>query len=111
MSHPRVHSLHWESRGDYPDSVYIGRPGKGEDGYFGNPIPRGVPCQVCGVTHTDAGLTLVCYKRYLGDRIKTDPEFRSRVRALAGRHLFCFCAPRLCHGDTLARLADALVRS
>ena len=33
-----------------PGDVYIGRPGKGEDGYFGNPHVVGF-CKFCGVAH------------------------------------------------------------
>ena len=32
----------------------------------------------------------------------------SNIAALKGKKLGCFCAPQRCHGDVLARLADAL---
>jgi len=32
----------------------------------------------------------------------------ARLPDLRGRRLGCFCAPQACHGDVLARLADAL---
>ena len=44
--------------------VYIGRPGKGEVGYFGNPIVVGKECPICGEIH-QRGETLKCYEKYL----------------------------------------------
>ena len=87
--------------------VYIGRPGRGEDGYFGNPIRRFVKCPVCGEVHRDAGATLDCYKQYFWDRINRDPEFRRRVEALEGKRLGCFCKPNPCHGDVIAAWFEA----
>jgi len=34
---------------------------------------------------------------------------RSKVRAMHGRRLFCWCAPDPCHGNVYARLAAELV--
>lgn len=34
-------------------------------------------------------------------------ELRARVGELSGKTLGCWCAPRPCHGDVLAELADA----
>ena len=53
--------------------VYIGRAGRGEDGYFGNPF-----------------------------RMGQDSEFKHRVLALKGKRLGCFCKPKACHGDVIA---------
>jgi len=75
--------------------VYIGRAGKGRDGYFGNPFQLG---------DGDKGSTLERFERYARTRIKEDPEYRARVKALRGRRLLCFCAPKPCHGDVLAKL-------
>lgn len=36
------------------------------------------------------------------------PKLLGRLRELKGRVLGCWCAPLPCHGDVLARLADAL---
>lgn len=85
--------------------IYIGRAGRGYDGYFGNPIAVGKPCQECGRVH-GRGETLPCYEKYLKRRLRTDPEFRERVRALRNKTLVCFCKPRACHGDVLSRVAD-----
>ncbi len=40
--------------------------------------------------------------------IKTQPELLRDLKELKGRVLGCFCHPKPCHGDVLARMADAL---
>lgn len=73
--------------------VYIGRAGKGHDGYFGNPIRL-----------EDEGqrvFVLQQFERYFYDRLDRDPEFKARVRELKGKVLGCFCKPKLCHGDII----------
>jgi len=97
-----------------PDYVYIGRAGKGQDGYFGNPFPlqKGLP----------RGATLQFYRSYLAKRLSEDPEFKQRVLGLLGKTLVCFCAPKegldvhdstdenyLCHGQILLSVLDRLV--
>ena len=89
--------------------VYIGRKGKGQSGYFGNPIRRGYDCMECGVVHATGGSTLPCFERYARKRMASDAEYRSRVAGLHGKVLGCFCAPAPCHGDILIKLAAELV--
>jgi len=86
--------------------VYIGRGGKGQSGYFGNPIVRGKFCQACGKIHLDAGSTLDCYKKYFYDRIEKDNQFKEEVLKLKGKTLGCFCKPNRCHGDTIKEWLD-----
>lgn len=85
------------SRGEEFD-VYIGRPGKGMEGYFGNPYPleKGQP----------RGATIEKFRAYFEKRIAEDPEFRRRVLALRGKRLGCFCKPAPCHGDVMAEYID-----
>lgn len=90
------------------DEVYIGRPGKGRDGYLGNPVVRGRKCPVCEAIHKDPGDTLNCYSKYAAGRVKTDPKFRRRVFNLKNKTLVCFCKPKPCHGDILAALAEVI---
>lgn len=74
--------------------VYIGRPGKGETGYFGNPIK---------LSPVDTrGSTIEKYRTYFLERLEADPEFKRRVLELKGKRLVCFCAPARCHGDVIA---------
>ena len=90
-----------------PYDVYIGRPGKGQTGYFGNPIAVGKPCPLCNQTHNLSD-TLICYERYLRNRIETDERFRLAVKSLQDKTLGCFCKPKPCHGDILLKMAGEL---
>lgn len=93
-----------------PYDVYIGRPGQGVEGPFGNPIRRGEPCRVCGdgTVHPQAGDTLECYEVWLRARVARDVGFRVAVEGLRGLRLGCFCRPTsgfcgrlLCHGQVI----------
>lgn len=84
----------------HPYDVYIGRAGHGLDGYFGNPFPR--------LEGEAKGSTLDKFRAYFLRRLEQDLEFLSRVRALRGRTLGCFCDEGdLCHGQIIARWIDA----
>ena len=74
--------------------VYIGRAGRGQDGYFGNPFRMGN-----GTSREDA---VQKFQKYFAERIEKDSEFRRRVLALKGKRLGCFCKPKACHGDVIA---------
>jgi hypothetical protein len=74
--------------------VYIGRAGRGQDGYFGNPFRIGD-----GISRDDA---VKRFKGYFADRIEKDSEFKRRILALKGKRLGCFCKPSACHGDVIA---------
>jgi hypothetical protein len=78
--------------------TYIGRPGKGHTGYFGNPF-HGQGSREDHVAQ---------FRRYAEGRVEHDPEYRERVKALHGQRLWCFCTPQACHGDVLAELAMEL---
>lgn len=75
--------------------VYIGRKGRGHDGYFGNPfrVPPGEA----------RGATIEKFRLYFTKRIKEDSEYRRRVLTLKGKRLGCFCKDENgegpCHGD------------
>lgn len=81
-----------------PYDVYIGRAGKGQDGYFGNPfkLEKGEP----------RGSTLVKYEEYFLKRMLNDAEFKERVLSLKGKTLGCFCKPNECHGDIIKKYLD-----
>jgi hypothetical protein len=74
--------------------VYIGRPGKGQDGYFGNPFRL--------AQSMNRGATIEGYRDYFYARLEKDPEFKRRVLELKGKRLGCFCKPYPCHGDVIA---------
>lgn len=77
--------------------VYIGRAGKGQDGYFGNPY-----------TGHNKDELIARFEEYFYKRIKTDPEFRKEVLKLKNKRLGCFCAPKPCHGDVIAEYLNRL---
>ncbi len=86
-----------------PYDVYIGRAGKGKDGYFGNPfsLPAGA----------DDVARLRCledFTKYLIERWKKDDTFRHRLLELRGKRLGCFCKPKTCHGDVIADFVDLI---
>jgi len=55
-------------------NVYIGRAGKGQDGYFGNPFRLRAS--------ESRGATIERYREYFYNRLKTDPEFKRRIHEL-----------------------------
>lgn len=87
----------WELEARY---VYIGRAGHGHDGYFGNPFEL--------KQEADRERVYQQYVDYLKARVRNDETFRRSVKALSGKTLVCFCAPKRCHGNALAIMADHL---
>ena len=77
-----------------PFDIYIGRAGRGENGYFGNPFRMG-----SGISREDA---VQKFQKYFTERIQKDSEFKRRILALKGKRLGCFCKPKACHGDVIA---------
>lgn len=80
--------------------VYIGREGKGQDGYFGNPILLS--------NLAARGSTLEQYKVYFQNRLINDVEFKRRILELKGKVLGCFCKPYPCHGDIIIEYLNNL---
>lgn len=86
MSHPLVVDV----RRDGCD-VYVGRPSK-----WGNPFKIG--------KHGNREDVLTAYRIYMG----ANRELMEAARAeLRGKILGCYCAPRACHADVLAEIANA----
>ena len=74
--------------------AYIGRAGRGEDGYFGNPFRM--------ENRISREQAVKSFQKYFTERIEKDSEFKRRVLALKGKRLGCFCKPKACHGDVIA---------
>lgn len=73
-------------------SAYIGRPSK-----WGNPF-------AIGKEHGNRAQVVAKYEKWL----MAQPELVAQVKAeLKGKDLYCFCAPRACHGDVLLRVANS----
>ncbi len=79
--------------------VYIGRAGKGQSGYFGNPFRL--------TDQSARGSTLEKYREYFLNRIQTDSEFKQRILSLKGKKLGCFCKPHPCHGDIIVEYLES----
>ena len=91
MSHPRV--VHCK-RSKY--DVYIGRPGP-----WGNPFTWKAGTLAEFVV--PEAQVLPRYKAW----VLSQPDLIARIkRELAGKVLGCWCAPRPCHGDILAAIAN-----
>lgn len=72
--------------------VYIGRAGRGQDGYFGNPF----------TVREHGKRALELFREHFLTRLRTDETYRWRVISLKGKALGCFCKPGPCHGDVIA---------
>lgn len=79
--------------------TYIGRAGRGYDGYFGNPY----------TVREHGADAIALFRDYFENRVATDDEFCRRVYALHGKRLGCFCKPGPCHGDVIAEWVDSEV--
>lgn len=80
--------------------VYIGRPGSGLGGPFGNPFRIG--------PDGDRLEVLARFDLWLRGRIVADPEFAEKVKQLHNKVLVCFCYPKKCHGEILEHVAKSL---
>jgi len=81
-----------------PYDVYIGRAGKGKDGYFGNPIKL--------LPNEERGATIEKFKVYFYNMLEEDQEYKNRILGLKGKSLGCFCHPKACHGDVIAEYVN-----
>lgn len=77
--------------------MYIGRyhPKVGYSSIWANPYKIGID----GTREE----VLEKYKEYLGNK----PFLLKQIPSLRGKTLGCWCAPKNCHGDILAELANA----
>jgi hypothetical protein len=85
--------------------VYVGRPGKGAAGPFGNPYRA--------QQHGKGALEL--FREHFLKRVAEDAKFREAVLALKGKRLGCFCRPKSgfrgrlgCHGQIIAAWCDGV---
>ncbi len=76
-----------------PNDVYIGRPGK-----WGNPF----------VMHKEEDRQFVIDQFIAWLATGGAPYNLEEIkRELKGKRLLCWCHPKPCHGDVLAKLADS----
>jgi len=96
--------------GDFTNvDVYIGRSMpqvpdsvQGSDGFWGNPI------KIASDTDLNRKEAIVKYWDWLNSEDPRAVANRKAIRAgaLKDKNLGCWCAPKLCHGHVLARLAN-----
>lgn len=80
-----------------PFDVYIGRPSEWGNPFSDKPKSR---AEVRVDTREEA---IACYEEW----VKTQPEMIEKIkRELKDKVLGCWCAPRACHGDVLAKIAN-----
>ena len=77
-----------------PDYVYIGRSGKGLNGFYGNPFRL--------YNETERIECLERFTKWFIMRLDDDKEYKQKILELKGKTLICFCKPALCHGDVIA---------
>lgn len=92
----RVVNIHHRT----PYDIYIGR---GRGSIWGNPfshLPQGTLAEHRVASRAEA---IAKYEEW----ILTQPHLLRKLILLKGKVLGCWCKPAACHGDILARLADA----
>ena len=78
--------------------IYIGRPGRGLSGMFGNPFKVG--------RDGDRNQVVEKYRKYFYEKIEKDAVFKAEVQKLKGKRLGCFCSPLRCHGEVFVEYLD-----
>ena len=85
-----VANIHNHRPVDDPNAVYIGRPSK-----WGNPIRMKL--------ESDRADVIALFELYLKSKAGLVDQVKAELR---GKTLLCYCHPKACHGDVLARVAD-----
>jgi hypothetical protein len=84
-----------------PFDVYGGRAGRGYDGYFGNPFKA--------LREADRDKAIALHRDYFYKRIARDDHFRRACLELRGKRVGCFCKPKACHLDVIAKWVNAQI--
>ena len=93
MSHPLV--VHVRKS---PFDVYVGRPSD-----FGNPFSE-KPGTLAKYRVKTRAIAIARYEEWL----LSQPELVARVKKeLRGKILSCWCAPKDCHAEVLAKIAES----
>lgn len=82
-------------------TIYIGRPGKGLAGPYGNPFLVG--------QHGNRGECVLKFREWFYGDSPAAQKMRERARSEIGPYdrLGCFCAPAACHGDVIAEYVNS----
>ena len=84
--------------------VYCGRPGKGQNGFFGNSHVIGF-CKICNKSH-NRDECIDAFKIDFDKRIIEDAEYKNKVLELKDKTLACFCVPNRCHCEVYVNYLD-----
>lgn len=76
--------------------IYIGRPS-----IWGNPFSH-LPNTLARFKVGNRKDAILKYEAW----IKTQPNIMKQIGQLRGKTLGCWCSPKSCHGDVLAKLAE-----
>lgn len=87
-----IHRKDWP-RGVRGQFVLIGRPSR-----WGNPFVIG--------SDGDRSEVIRKHREWFLKRLTEEPGLVETLRSLRDKKLVCYCAPKPCHGDLLAELAD-----
>lgn len=90
--------------GTYSKTTVVHCKREKHDVYIGRPSPWGNPFKLEQDTDEARASALKQYEAWLVEQ----PHLMGRLDSLRGKTLGCWCAPKACHGDVLARLADEL---
>ena len=99
MSEHATRVVHCKSGEPY--DVYVGRPGP-----WGNPFSH-KPSMVGLWRVVDRGVAISAFREWVLTSDTAEAQWiRDHVHELRGKTLGCWCAPKACHGEVLARMAD-----
>jgi len=94
----------WNKRDKYcpADAVYVGRPS-----VYGNPYSHLGGRGIGGCIYVPSRRKAVEeFALYALSMVQTTPAFKEAIVALQNKHLACWCAPALCHGEVLLYMAN-----
>ena len=91
-----------------PSYVYVGRPGQGLSGTWGNNHPIGRPCPTCKGREHNRTESIERFAQETRQFLANFPGFRTDLEQLRGKFLVCFCKQAKfevpCHADVYVEL-------
>lgn len=84
-----------------PYDVYVGRAGKGQDGFWGNPFPLEKGADRWDLLRKFEGESFK-------ERLYEEKGFKERLEELRGKRLGCFCAPKICHAEVYVEYLEGM---
>jgi hypothetical protein len=86
--------------------VYMGRPGHGFPGPFGNPFGAKMHTVRSTARGEVRDEVIRAHAEWFRKRVSSDLVFMGQVLALRGKRLGCFCKPKSCHADVIAEFVN-----